>query len=49
MGSFMIKPINLFKTIETHQSGIKGLGVKRIGIFGSYARRQEKNTAMWMF
>ena len=38
----MIKPINLFKTIETHHSGIKGLGVKRIGIFGSYARRQEK-------
>lgn len=38
----MIKPINLFKTIETHQSGIKGLGVKRIGIFGSHARRQEK-------
>lgn len=38
----MIKQRDIFKIIEDHQAEIKRLGVKRVGVFGSYAKNTQK-------
>lgn len=35
----------IFKKIEKNKDSIKKYGVKRIGLFGSYLRNEQKNTS----
>jgi len=35
----------ILKTLEENREAIRGFGVRRLGIFGSYARREEKQSS----
>lgn len=44
-GENMVSKSQILKTIEKNQDQIKALGVKRLAIFGSFARNSPKKTS----